>query len=179
MLIWDIDLGGGDFQEEESCRVRRDARAQVASSKLALVTTPFVAIYARHYYIEYNKLVLPVRLTYHSSLFIDKFDEGETRATDALVRGRTEVYSVYFPLDMHLMQFNFGLDLPIQFTEQSNTIIAKIILRYLLNSNRMILKYNFKYSNIISDIKKKKKRKRETTYSLQNSLNKKRKFSKS
>lgn len=95
MLIWDIDLGGGDFQEEESCRVRRDARAQVASSKLALVTTPFVAIYARHYYIEYNKLVLPVRLTYHSSLFIDKFDEGETRATDALVRGRTEVYSVY------------------------------------------------------------------------------------
>ena len=74
-------------------RERDATRAQVASSKLALVTTPFVAIYARHYYIEYNKLVLPVRLTYHSSLFIDKFDEGETRATDALVRGRTEVYS--------------------------------------------------------------------------------------
>lgn len=76
-------------------RSERDARAQVASSKLALVTTSFVAIYARHYYIEYNKLVLPVRLTYHSSLFIDKFDEGESRATDALVRGRTEVYSLY------------------------------------------------------------------------------------
>lgn len=40
---------------------------------------------------EYNKLVLPVQLTYHSSLFIDKFDEGETRATDAIIRGRTEV----------------------------------------------------------------------------------------
>lgn len=44
----------------------------------------------------------------------------------------------------------------------------------------MILKYNFKYSiNTISYIKKKKIEKRETTYSLQNSLNKKRKFSKS
>ena len=75
----------------ERWRARRDARAQVASSKLALVTTPFVAIYGRHYYMEYNKLVLPVRLTYHSFLFIDKFDEGESRATDALIRGRTEM----------------------------------------------------------------------------------------
>lgn len=81
-----------DFRKsiEESC-VRRGARARVASSKLPLVTTPFVAIYGRHYYMEYNKLVLPVQLTYHSSLFIDKFDEGETRATDAIIRGRTEV----------------------------------------------------------------------------------------
>lgn len=80
-----------DFRKsiEESC-VRRDTRARVASSKLPLVTTPF-AIYGRHYYMEYNKLVLPVQLTYHSSLFIDKFDEGETRTTDALIRGRTEM----------------------------------------------------------------------------------------
>lgn len=43
---------------------------------------------------EYNKLVLPVQLTYYSSLFIDKFDEGETRATDAIIRGRTEVEDI-------------------------------------------------------------------------------------